>query len=57
VITNGSDADSSGGSKVVANSIDGEDELVDVSKVSNGVHDSAEAKTESPKASAARSPS
>lgn len=30
VITTGSDADSSGGSKVVANSIDGEDELVDV---------------------------
>ncbi|KUJ19216.1 UCH-domain-containing protein [Mollisia scopiformis] len=30
VLTTGSDADSSGGSKVVANSIDGEDELVDV---------------------------
>jgi ubiquitin carboxyl-terminal hydrolase 4/11/15 len=30
VLTTGSDADSSGGSKVVATSIDGEDELVDV---------------------------
>lgn len=30
VLTTSSDADSSGGSKVVANSIDGEDELVDV---------------------------
>ncbi|PBP27076.1 ubiquitin carboxyl-terminal hydrolase [Diplocarpon rosae] len=30
VLTTGSDAESSGGSKVVANSIDGEDEIVDV---------------------------
>jgi ubiquitin carboxyl-terminal hydrolase 4/11/15 len=30
VLTTGSDADSSGDVKVVANSIDGEDELVDV---------------------------
>lgn len=30
VITTSSDADSSGGSKVVANSVDGEDEIVDV---------------------------
>ena len=30
VITTGSDADSSGGSKIVSNSIDGEEELVDV---------------------------
>ena len=37
VLTTGSDADSSGGSKVVATSIDGEDELVDVTmKDSNG---------------------
>jgi ubiquitin carboxyl-terminal hydrolase 4/11/15 len=30
VLTTGSDADSSGDGKIVANSIDGEDELVDV---------------------------
>lgn len=41
VLTTGSD--SSGDSKVVANSIDGEDELVDVTmKESNGVHESVE---------------
>jgi ubiquitin carboxyl-terminal hydrolase 4/11/15 len=43
VLTTGSDADSSGGSKVVANSIDGEDELVDVTmKDSNGAPESTE---------------
>jgi len=41
VLTTGSDADSSGGSKVVATSIDGEDGLVDVTmKESNGVSES-----------------
>jgi ubiquitin carboxyl-terminal hydrolase 4/11 len=41
VLTTGSDADSSGDSKVVATSIDGEDGLVDVTmKESNGVPDS-----------------
>lgn len=40
VLTTGSDADSSGGVKVVANSIDGEDELVDVTKQSDGIQDS-----------------
>ncbi|TAQ84249.1 hypothetical protein B7494_g7427 [Chlorociboria aeruginascens] len=45
VITTGSDADSSGGSKVVAHSIDGEDELVDVTmKEGDGVRDSMELK-------------
>lgn len=39
VLTTSSDADSSGGTKVVANSIDGEDELVDVT-----MSDAAEAK-------------
>ncbi|KAI6709922.1 hypothetical protein JHW43_007556 [Diplocarpon mali] len=40
VLTTGSDAESSGGSKVVANSIDGEDEIVDVT-----MKDPAEAAT------------
>ncbi len=43
VITTGSDADSSSGSKVAASSVDGDDELVDVTmKDSNGVRDSIE---------------
>lgn len=42
VLTTGSDADSSGDSKVIATSIDGEDGLVDVTmKGSNEVRDSA----------------
>ena len=43
VLTTGSDADSAGGSKVVANSVDGEDELVDVTmKDANSLRDSTE---------------
>ena len=43
VLTTGSDADSSGGSKVVSNSIDGEEELVDVTmNGTNGVRESTE---------------
>lgn len=52
VITTGSDADSSGGSKVVATSIDGEDELVDVTmKDSNSALESSESNTDAPKSS------
>jgi len=52
VLTTGSDADSSGGSKVVATSIDGEDELVDVTmKDSNSALDSSESNTDAPKSS------
>lgn len=48
VITTGSDADSSGGNKVAASSVDGDDELVDVTmKDSNGVRDSIEIDAES----------
>lgn len=40
VLTNGSDADSSGGSKIIATSIDGEDGLVDVTmKDSNRIQE------------------
>ncbi|KAM3155138.1 hypothetical protein ABEW05_004324 [Botrytis cinerea] len=43
VVTTGSDADSSGDGKFVAQSLDGEDELVDVAmKDSNPVHESTE---------------
>jgi hypothetical protein len=43
VLTTSSDADSSGGSKVVATSVDGEDELVDVTmNDSNDVRESTE---------------
>ena len=47
VLTTGSD--SSGDSKVVANSIDGEDELVDVTmKEPNGIRESAEKESTKP---------
>jgi ubiquitin carboxyl-terminal hydrolase 4/11/15 len=50
VLTTGSDADSSGGSKVVATSIDGEDGLVDVTmKDSNGIGESTNADAASSK--------
>lgn len=50
VLTTGSDADSSGDSKVVATSIDGEDGLVDVvMKEANGVSDSQENSAKSAK--------
>jgi len=50
VLTTGSDADSSGDSKVVATSIDGEDGLVDVTmKGTNGVSDSKENSVKSAK--------
>jgi ubiquitin carboxyl-terminal hydrolase 4/11/15 len=43
VVTTASDADSSGDGKVMATSIDGEDELVDITmKDSNGVRESIE---------------
>jgi ubiquitin carboxyl-terminal hydrolase 4/11/15 len=43
VVTTASDADSSGDGKVMATSIDGEDELVDVTmKDSNGIRESIE---------------
>ena len=45
VITNGSDADSSGGTKVVAHSVDGDDELVDVSKEVANTSDKAKSST------------
>jgi ubiquitin carboxyl-terminal hydrolase 4/11/15 len=52
VLTTGSDADSSGGSKVVATSIDGEDELVDVTmKDSNGAQEPSETTAEPSKSS------
>ena len=46
VITTGSDADSSGDGKVAANSIDGEDEIVNVTKQSDGTQDSLKPQTE-----------
>ncbi|ESZ93218.1 hypothetical protein SBOR_6374 [Sclerotinia borealis F-4128] len=49
VITTGSDADSSGDSKFVAHSLDGEDELVDVAmKDPNSVHESVENRPTAP---------
>jgi len=49
VITTGSDADSSGDGKVVAHSIDGEDEIVDVTmKEATNVHTSTENSTSPP---------
>jgi len=51
VLTTSSDADSSGGSKVVANSIDGEDELVDVTM--NDVKESVESDASTTKISPA----
>ena len=46
VITTGSDADSSGDGKVAANSIDGEDEIVNVTKQADGTQDSLKPQTE-----------
>ena len=52
VLTNGSD---SSGDKIVANSIDGDDELVDVTmKESNGISDSAEIDRSKPSETDAR---
>jgi ubiquitin carboxyl-terminal hydrolase 4/11/15 len=43
ILTTGSDADSSGGSKVVSHSVDGEDGLVDVTmKEANGIQEATE---------------
>lgn len=49
VLTTGSDADSSGGSKVVATSIDGEDELVDVTMKDSNVTSAAAEKADDEK--------
>ncbi|KAH6668752.1 hypothetical protein B0J14DRAFT_566408 [Halenospora varia] len=46
VLTTGSDADSSGGSKVIASSVDGEDELVDVTMRDSAAIKSSQAKEE-----------